>query len=101
MPQGHDVAHNVLGIQAALEAVDLDMVEGVACLGDKAVLHAFTAAGKVDLSGRLGRFQGTGNRQRRVDMAGRTTGSNQNTHTNSPFQAKQPGVTHRTALPFV
>ena len=88
MPQGNDVAHDVLGVQAALKAVDLDVMEGIPGLRDKAVLHALAAAGKVDLGGRVGGFQGTGNGQRRVDMTGCTAGSNQNTHTNSPFSGR-------------
>ena len=64
MPQGNDVAHNVLGVQAALKAVDLDVMEGIPGLRDKAVLHALAAAGKVDLGGRVGGFQGTSNGQR-------------------------------------
>ena len=37
----------------ALEAVDLNVMEGVACLGDKAVLHPLAAARKVDLRRRV------------------------------------------------
>ena len=60
----------------ALEAVDFNVMEGVARLGDKAVLHPLAAARKVDLRRRVRGLQGTGNRQRRVDVTGCTAGSN-------------------------
>ena len=56
-------------------------MERVARLGDQAVLHALFPACKMDLSGGVGFFQGTRNGQRRVDMAGRAAGSDQNFHT--------------------
>ena len=76
MPDGYDVAANVFQAQMALEAVDLNVMEGVACLGDKTVLHPLAAARKVDLRRRVRGLQGTGNRQRRVDVTGCTAGSN-------------------------
>ena len=76
MPDGYDVAANVFQAQMALEAVDLNVMEGVACLGDKAVLHPLAAARKVDLRRRVRGLQGTGNRQRRIDVTGCTAGSN-------------------------
>ena len=76
MPDGYDVAANVFQAQMALEAVDLNVMEGVACLGDKAVLHPLAAARKVDLRRRVRGLQSTGNRQRRVDVTGCTAGSN-------------------------
>lgn len=56
MPQRHHIAHDVFGRQAALKAVDLNMVEGIPRLGDKAVLHPLFAAGKVNFRRGVGAF---------------------------------------------
>ena len=90
IPQGNDIALDVVQAELALKPGDLDVVEGVARLCDQTVLHALLAAGKVDLGGGVCFFQGTCNGKCGVDMAGRTTGSNQNTHTNSPFSGRIP-----------
>ena len=81
VPQGDDVPPDVVEREFALETRDLNVMERVARLGDQAVLHALFPACKMDLSGGVGFFQGTRNGQRRVDMAGRAAGSDQNFHT--------------------
>ena len=58
IPQGDDVALDVVQRQLALKTGDLDVVEGVACLGHQTVLHALLAAGKVDLGGGVCFFSG-------------------------------------------
>ena len=69
--------------ELALKTGDLDMVEGVARLCDQTVLHALLTACKVDLGGRVGLFQSTGNGQCRVDMSGGAAGCDENTHGDS------------------
>ena len=68
---------------SALEAGDLDVVEGVARLCDQTVLHALLTACKVDLGGRVGLFQSTGNGQCGIDMSGSAAGCDENTHGDS------------------
>ena len=83
VPQGDDVSFDVVQRQLALKAGDLDVVEGVACLGHQTVLHALLAAGKVDLGRRVCLFDSTCNGKCRVDMAGSAAGSDQNSHDDS------------------
>ena len=74
------VAGDVLGGELSLDAVDLDMVEGIARLGDQAVFHAFPAAGKVDLGVRPVGLDGSRDGKRRVDVAGGAAGGNEHAH---------------------
>ena len=90
VPYRYHVAHNVLGIQAALKAVDLDMVEGIARPCDETVFHPLPAACKVDLCFRGRLLQGAGNGQGRVDMPGSTAGCDQYTHTRPPRYSMYP-----------
>ena len=83
IPQGDDVALDIVQAELTLEAGDLDVVEGVARLCDQTVLHALLTACKVDLGGRVGLFQSTGNGQCRVDMSGGAAGCDENTHGDS------------------
>ena len=83
IPQGNDVALDVVQAELALETSDLDMVEGVARLCDQTVLHALLAACKMDLGGGVGLFQRTGNGQCGVDMSGSAAGCDENTHGDS------------------
>ena len=53
IPQGDDVAPDVVQRQSALETGDLDVVERIARLTHQTVLHALPAAGKVDLGRRI------------------------------------------------
>ena len=83
IPQGNDIALDVVQAELALEAGDFDMVEGVTRLCDQTVLHALLTACKVDLGGRVSLFQSTGNGQCGVDMSGGAAGCNENTHGDS------------------
>ena len=83
IPQGDDVALDIVQAELTLEAGDLDVVEGVARLCYQTVLHALLTACKVDLGGRVGLFQSTGNGQCWVDMSGGAAGCNENTHGDS------------------
>ena len=76
-------ALDVVQAELALKTGDLDMVEGVARLCYQTVLHALLTACKVDLGGRVGLFQSTGNGQCRVDMSGSAAGCDENTHGDS------------------
>ena len=83
IPQSDDVALDVVQAELALEAGDLDVVEGVARLCDQTVLHALLTACKVDFGGRVGLFQSTGNGQCGIDMSGSAAGCDENTHGDS------------------
>ena len=83
IPQGDDVAPDVVQRQSALETGDLDVVERIARLTHQTVLHALPAASKVDLGRRICLFDGTCNGKCRVDMAGSAAGSDQNSHDDS------------------
>ena len=76
MPDCDKVAADVFQIESALKAVDFNMMERVAGLRHKAVLHPLTSARKVDLCRWVRRLQGAGDGQRRVDMTGGAAGSN-------------------------
>ena len=58
MPQRDQVAPDIVERQLALKAVDLDVMEGIARLGDQAVLHPLTPAGEMNLRGGIGCLQG-------------------------------------------
>ena len=83
IPQGNDIALDVVQAELALKPGDLDVVEGVARLCDQTVLHALLTACKVDLGGRVSLFQSTGNGQCGVDMSGSAAGCDENTHDDS------------------
>ena len=74
VPKGDDVPLDVVQGEPALETGDLDVVEGVARLGHKAVFHALLPACKVYLGGRVGLFDGSRDGQSRVDMSGSSAG---------------------------
>ena len=92
MVQGHEIATDILHTQLALKAVDFNVVEGIARLGDKAVLHAFPASGKMDLGGGVRLFQRSCDGKRRVDMTGSTAGSNENTHNECLLRSNRGGT---------
>ena len=80
VPHGDGIAAQVFQRGPPLEARHLDVMEGIARPGHQAVLHPLFAAGKMDLGGGVGRPQRPRNGKGRVDMAGRTAGSDQYAH---------------------
>ena len=80
IPEGDDVPLDVVQGEPALETGDLDVVEGVARLGHKAVFHPLPPACKVYLGRRVGLFDGSRDGQSRVDMSGSAAGCDQYTH---------------------
>ena len=74
------VAGDVLGGQLPLDAVDLDVVEGIARLGDQTVFHALFAARKMYLGVRPVSFDGPRDGQCRVDVAGSAAGGDEHAH---------------------
>ena len=80
IPEGDEVPSDVVEGELPLEAGDLDVVEGIACLCHEAVFHPLLPACKMDLCGGVGFFDGSRDGQSRVDVSGRTAGCDEYTH---------------------